>query len=101
MFLNPIERIKMDKLKFLMIKQRYGRTSPFVLKKTGELTVSAGILYYIGTGAVKILNRIIQFCTEANLEEVMIAVSNILLVVIFVVLLLTVILAARSMSGYW
>lgn len=100
MFLNPIERIKMDKLKFLMIRQRCGRISPFVLKKTGELTVATGILYYGGTGLVKILSWIIQFCNGAGIEEIMIVMVNILFVVVAVLFLLNIILAVRSLSGY-
>lgn len=100
MILNPVKRIKMNKLKFLMIKQRYGKTAPFVLKKTGELTISAAILYYVGTGVVKILNRIIQFCNETSPEEILALIANNLLFVLFFVFFINFILLLIEVGRY-
>lgn len=82
MFINPTERIKMDKVKFLMIRQRYGRISPFILKKTFELTASASILYYVGTGLVKILSWINQYLNKVGYIGMMDIILNIAIIIV-------------------
>lgn len=100
MFLNPIERIKMDKLKFLMIRQRCGRISPFILKKTFELTASASILYCVGTGLVKVLNYIIQFCNKFGTEGLLLVMVNIFIAIMTIVTLIYIILTVISIFRY-
>lgn len=99
MFINPLERIKMDKLKFMMIRQRYGRISPFILKKTFELTASASILYYVGTGLVKVLSWINQYLNKVGYVGMMDIILNIAIIAASVaalgMIIMTIIMAFR------
>lgn len=82
MNLNPVKNIKQSRLKLLMIRQRYDRSTPFIVKKTFNLVVAISITYYVLTGLVWATNRFIQFCNGVGLEEIMAIMLNILLIAV-------------------
>lgn len=87
MTLNPVKNINQSRLKLLMIRQRYDRATPFVVKKTFNFVVAISITYYVLAGLVWATNRFIQFCNGVGPEEIMAIMLNILLIIVSLVTL--------------